>query len=160
MCRQQMNCYFVSVLLFHLQKNYQNSLKRALLRRKKLDWPRLIWPTRPVQQRIGVKFFTMVSYNFLVFLYFRGDTDRDLQMPDPKIGMGRNFDLQVTHLTEIVSKIVAFPVTFVPQSQFSLSRQNLFAVVIPPQFVFLYSVSQKTGPYTIFWHNLIKRSLI
>jgi len=27
-------------------KNYQNSLKRALLRRKKLHWPRLIWPTR------------------------------------------------------------------------------------------------------------------
>jgi len=33
-------------LLFHLQKNYQNSLKRVLLRRKKLHWPRLIWPTR------------------------------------------------------------------------------------------------------------------
>jgi len=29
-------------------KNYQNSLKRALLRRKKLHWPRLIWPTRYV----------------------------------------------------------------------------------------------------------------
>jgi len=29
-----------------LVKNYQNSLKRALLRRKKLHWPRLIWPTR------------------------------------------------------------------------------------------------------------------
>jgi len=27
-------------------KNYQNSLKRALLRQKKLHWPRLIWPTR------------------------------------------------------------------------------------------------------------------
>jgi len=27
-------------------KDYQNSLKRALLRRKKLHWPRLIWPTR------------------------------------------------------------------------------------------------------------------
>jgi len=27
-------------------KNYQNSLKRALLRRKKLHWPRLTWPTR------------------------------------------------------------------------------------------------------------------
>ena len=26
-------------------KNYQNSLKRALLRRNKLHWPRLIWPT-------------------------------------------------------------------------------------------------------------------
>jgi len=25
-------------------KNYQNSLKRALLRRKELHWPRLIWP--------------------------------------------------------------------------------------------------------------------
>jgi len=24
----------------------KNSLKRALLRRKKLHWPRLIWPTR------------------------------------------------------------------------------------------------------------------
>jgi len=27
-------------------KNYQNSLQRALLRRKKLHWPRLIWPIR------------------------------------------------------------------------------------------------------------------
>jgi len=27
-------------------KNYQNSLKRALLRRKKLHWPHLIWPTQ------------------------------------------------------------------------------------------------------------------
>jgi len=27
-------------------KHYQNSLKRALLQRKKLHWPRLIWPTR------------------------------------------------------------------------------------------------------------------
>ena len=26
--------------------NYQNSPKRVLLRRKKLHWPRLIWPTR------------------------------------------------------------------------------------------------------------------
>ena len=29
-------------------KNYENSLKRALLQRKKLHWPRLIWPTRYV----------------------------------------------------------------------------------------------------------------
>jgi len=34
-----MNCYFTCQI-------YQNSLKRALLRRKKLHWPRLIWPTR------------------------------------------------------------------------------------------------------------------
>ena len=27
-------------------KDYQNSLKRALLRRKKLHTPRLIWPTQ------------------------------------------------------------------------------------------------------------------
>jgi len=27
-------------------KNYQNSIKRALLRRKKLHWPHLIWPTQ------------------------------------------------------------------------------------------------------------------
>jgi len=27
-------------------KDYQNSQKRALLRRKKQHWPRLIWPTR------------------------------------------------------------------------------------------------------------------
>ena len=27
-------------------KSYQNSLKRALLQRKKLHWLRLIWPTR------------------------------------------------------------------------------------------------------------------
>ena len=33
-------------LLFYLPKNYQNSLPRALLRRKKLHWSRLIWPTR------------------------------------------------------------------------------------------------------------------
>jgi len=26
-------------------KNYQNSLKRGLSLRKKLHWPRLIWPT-------------------------------------------------------------------------------------------------------------------
>jgi len=31
-------------------KNYQNSLKGALLRRKKLRWPRLIWPMHPVDQ--------------------------------------------------------------------------------------------------------------
>ena len=32
--------------IFHLPKNYQNSLKRTLLRRKKLHCSRLIWPTR------------------------------------------------------------------------------------------------------------------
>jgi len=32
--------------IFLPAKNYQNSLKRALLRQKKLHWPRLIWPTR------------------------------------------------------------------------------------------------------------------
>jgi len=27
-------------------KDYKKSLKRALLQRKELHWPRLIWPTR------------------------------------------------------------------------------------------------------------------
>jgi len=31
-------------------KNYQNYLKRVLLRRKKLHWPRLIWATGIVHQ--------------------------------------------------------------------------------------------------------------
>jgi len=30
-------------------KNCQNSVKHALLRRKKLHWPRLSWPTNPVR---------------------------------------------------------------------------------------------------------------
>ena len=33
-----MNCYFT-------YQKYQNSLKHALLRRKKLHWPHLVWPT-------------------------------------------------------------------------------------------------------------------
>ena len=36
----------VNELSFSPAKNYQNSLKRALLRRKKLYLSRLIWPTR------------------------------------------------------------------------------------------------------------------
>jgi len=38
----KINCYFTA-------KNYQHSLKCALQRRKKLHWPRLIWPTRQKQ---------------------------------------------------------------------------------------------------------------
>jgi len=34
-------------------KNYQNSLKRVLLRRKKLHWPRLIWATQYSNTVIG-----------------------------------------------------------------------------------------------------------
>ena len=34
-------------------KNYQNSLKRVLLRRKKLQWSYLIWPMHPVYARLS-----------------------------------------------------------------------------------------------------------
>jgi len=37
-------------------KNYQNFLKRALLQRKKLRWPRLIWPTRVLMLKTFIKF--------------------------------------------------------------------------------------------------------
>jgi len=54
-----MNCYFTC-------QNYQNSLKPALLRLKKLHWPRLIWPTWYIYVIMTYKWLT--AANILVFM--------------------------------------------------------------------------------------------